>query len=542
MLRTELIRPLTELLRANAVTVGEKTAFADARRSVTWAELDRRTARVAGHLAGLGVQPADRVLLYLQDCVEAVETYLAVLRVGAISAPVHTGLEDAELASLLADSKAAAVFTDPANLAQVRRLLADFPDLTVVLVDHDGEPTAQDRAEPVYSTLATTEPEFAGDSDLGLDDLAFLTYTAGTTGSPRGVLFSQRNVMWAIAACYAPILGLGADDRVCCPLPLAEGLAQQVGVIGVVTVGATGWIANASAADLGDLIAQRSGFLTDLVEQRITFLAGMPSTYHDLLWAAERQETVESDLRTCLVAGSTGVPALREAFDDKFGVRLLDSYMTTETTGPVAVNWPTDGRVDAMGGLPIPGISVRVIDLRTGTDAGIGQEGEIWVSGPNVMAGGYHNQSEAAPPAVTDGWYHTGDLAKRDELGYLTITGRIAEVITRGAELINPREIETVLLGVSGVAAAVVIGELDDAMGEVPVAYLQAGPEGLDPNEIFAACCRGLSPAKVPVELYRVDEIPRARAGRLARRALLDVPAELIAVLPVERSPRTDPR
>lgn len=541
MLRTELIRPLTELLRANAVHFAKKTAFADARRSVTWAELERRTARLAGHLAGMGVRPADRVLLYLNDCVEAVESWLAVLRVGGISAPAHTGLEDGELASLLADSKAKAVFTDTANLDQVRRLRADYPHLITILVDRDGETTERDSGVALFDTLTTTEPELTAESDLGLDDLAFLTYTAGTTGAPRGALFSQRNVMWAIAAYYAPILGLGPEDRVCCPLPMAEGLALQVGVIGVVTVGATGWIASSSATDLDDLIAQRVGFLTDLVEQRITFLAGMPSTYHDLLWAADGRTIDAPDLRICLVAGSTGVDALRETFEDKFGVRLLASYMTTETTGPVTVNWPTGGRVDAACGLPIPGISVRVIDPRTGKDAGIGQEGEIWVSGPNVMAGGYHNLPKASASVIQDGWYRTGDLAKRDELGYLRITGRLAEVIRRNGELINPREIENVLLGVRGVAAAVVVGKPDDTTGEMPVAYLQAGPEGLDTDEIYRAC-RRLSPAKMPVELYRVDEIPRARAGRLARRALLDVPAELIAELPVDRSVRKDQR
>lgn len=530
MLRTELVRPLTELLRENAVQFGEKTAFADVRRSVTWAELDQRTARVAGHLADMGVQPADRVLLYLQDCVEAVETYLSVMRAGGISAPVHIGLEDAELASLLEDSKAEAVFTDTANLEQVRRLQEDFPHLVVVLVDRDEELYEHDGDAPLFSVLATTAPERNGEVELGLDDLAFLTYTAGTTGKPRGALFSQRNVMWAIAACYAPLLGLGPEDRVACPLPLAEGLTQQVGVIGVVTVGATGWIANASVDDLGDLITQRTRFLGELVEQRITFLAGMPSTYADLLWAAADSEVVAPDLRTSLVAGSTGVPALRAAFEEKFGVRLIDSYMTTETTGPVTVSW-----------LPIPGVSVRVINPKSGVDCGIGQEGEIWVSGPNVMAGGYHNQPKESAAAIKDGWYHTGDLARRDELGHLTITGRIAELITRGTQLINPREIENVLAGVTGVAAAVVLGRPDEAMDEVPVAYLQAGPEGLDTDAIFAACKR-LSPAKVPVELYQVDTIPRARAGRLARRALLEVPAELIAVLPVPSSPRTDPR
>lgn len=539
MLRTELIRPLAELLADNAVQFGDNTAFADARRSVTWAELDQRTARIAGHLAGLGVQPADRVLFYLHDCVEAVEGYLAVFRAGGISAPVHTGLEDAELATLLADSKATAVLTDTANLAQVSRLLTGFPDLTVVLVDH--EPEERDGDVPVFSTFATTEPDFAGDCDLGLDDLAFLTYTAGTTGTPRGVLFSQRNVMWAIAACYAPILELGPEDRVCCPLPLAEGLAQQIGVVGVVAVGATGWIASASASDLGDLIEQRRNFLTDLVEQRITFLAGMPNTYTDLLWAAEGREVDVPDLRTCLVAGSTGVAVLREQFEEKFGVRLLASYMTTETTGPVTVSWPTNGWTDEACGLPIPGISVRVIDPRTGTDAGIGQEGEVWVSGPNVTAGGYHNHPRTSASAFTDGWYHTGDLARRDELGYLTITGRLAEVVRRGGELINPREIENVLLEAGGVAAVVVVGKPHETLGEVPAAYLQATSDGLDLNEILDAC-RRLPSSKTPAELYEVDEIPRARAGRLARRALLDVPADLIAVLPVENSARPDSR
>jgi acyl-CoA synthetase (AMP-forming)/AMP-acid ligase II len=528
MLRTELVRPLTELLAENAVQFGQKTAFADVRRSVTWAELEQRTARVAGHLVGMGVQPADRVLLYLHDCVEAVESYLSVMRTGGICAPLHAGLEDADLASMLEDSKAEAIVTDVANYDQVRRLRNDFPHLVVVLVDHDNELVGCE--SPIYETLANTEPVLVCDAELSLDDLAFLTYTAGTTGAPRGALFSQRNVMWAIAACYAPLLGLNSEDRVSCPLPLAEGLAQQVGVIGVVTVGATGWISSSSAEDLGELIAQRSGFLTDLVEQGITFLAGMPGTFHDLMWAADGRTVRAPNLRVALVAGSSGVPALRSAFENTFGVRLVDSYMTTETTGPVTVSW-----------LPIPGVSVRVINPRTGVDAGIGQEGEVWVSGPNVMAGGYHNQPKASAAVIKDGWYHTGDLARRDELGHLTITGRIAEVITRGTQLINPREIEDVLLSVRGVAAAVVVGKPDAGLDEVPVAYLQPGPEGIVADDVWTACKR-LTPGKVPVELYQVDRIPRARGGRLARRALLTVPAELIAVLPVGTSQTSNRR
>lgn len=535
MLRTDLIRPLAELLRDNARRVPEKTAFADVRRSVSWLDLDMRTERVAGHLAGLGVQQADRVLLYLHDRVEVVEIYLAVLRRGGISAIVHTGLSDEELAAVLTDSQAVAVFTDTENLAQVRRLSADLADLMVVLVDEDSE----DVKIPSYGTLAETEPELRGDADLGLDDLAFLSYTAGTTGAPRGVLFSQRNVTWAIAACYAPILGLGADDRVCCPLPLAEGLAQQVGIVGVVAVGATGWIAAASASDLGDLITQRTGLLTDLSQRRITFLAGMHSTYRDLLWTAGERDVALPDLRTCLVAGSTGLTELRTAIEEKFGATLLGSYMTMETTGPVTVSWPTGEQADLAAGLPVPGVSVRVIDPRTGADAGIGAEGEIWVSGPNVAAGGYHGRTGGSRAVLTDGWYHTGDLGRRDELGRLTVTGRLAEMIRRGGELINPRVIEELLLGVAGVTAAVVVGRPDATAGEVPVVYLKTD-SGLDVTELVATCQR-LPRTLVPVELYRVDEVPLARAGRLARRALLDTQAETLAVLSADTS-RTDLR
>ncbi len=538
MLRTDLIRPLTELLREHAATTPNKTAFADPWRSVTWAELELRSARVAGHLADMGLQAADRVLLYLDNMVEAVESHLAVLRAGAISAPIHIGLEDAELAALLADSRATTIFTDTARAHQVNRVRRDFPNLTVVLVDHEGEELDDELPLfPLFSELAEIQPGTEPEGDLGLDDLSFLTYTSGVTGTPRAVLFSQRNVMWAIAACYAPILGLGPEDRVACPLPLAHGITQQVAVIGVLATGATGWLAPTAAEDVADLMANRTSFLSDLARRRITFLAGIPSTYQDLLWASTYVDVDLPELRIALVAGGSSVTTLRERFEERFGVQLLDSYMTTETTGPVAVSWPDGGRVDAACGMPIPGVSVRIIDPRTGKDAGVGQEGELWVSGPNVTAGGYHNQ----PAAISDGWFHTGDLATRDAHGYLTITGRMSELITRGSTLVNPREIEHVLLGVDGVTAAVVVGELDEALGEVPVAYLETGPRGVDTAAVFAAC-RTLSPAKVPVKLYRVDELPRVRAGKPARLALRDVTAELLAVQPVETGTRPQPR
>ena len=176
MLRTDLIRPLTELLREHAAATPNKVAFADPWHSVTWADLELRSARVAGHLADMGLQQADRVLLYLDNMVEAVVSHLAVLRAGAISAPIHIGLEDDELAALLTDSRATTIFTDIARAHQVTRVRRRFPNLMVVLVDHEGEELDDDLPLfPLFSELAEIQPEAPAVGDLGLDDLSFLT-------------------------------------------------------------------------------------------------------------------------------------------------------------------------------------------------------------------------------------------------------------------------------------------------------------------------------------------------------------------------------
>src|SRR5690606_10798410 len=147
---------------------------------------------------------------------------------------------------------------------------------------------------------------------------------------------------------------------------------------------------------------------------------------------------------------------LRQSFEKLFGAPLLDAYGSTETCGSIAINWPTGARVEGSCGLPVPGLAVRLVDPETGVDVPDGVEGEVWVRGPNIMVG-YHNQPEATAAALAGGWYHTGDLARRDAAGYLTVTGRIKELIIRGGENIHPGEVEAVLRTVPGVADAAVV-------------------------------------------------------------------------------------
>ncbi|MEU6595176.1 beta-ketoacyl synthase N-terminal-like domain-containing protein, partial [Streptomyces sp. NPDC046881] len=515
MLRTELIRPVPQLLKANADRFGAKVAYRDAGRSVTHAELEDRTRRLAGHLAGLRLQPGDRAAILHGNSVEFVESYLAVTRAAAVGVPLNPRLTEAELAYMLDDSGARVLITEPALLDVVTRLAQDRPHLRIVVTGRGPAPAGT----VSFETLATTEPAEPARDDLGLDDVAWMLYTSGTTGRPKGVLSTQRNCLTSVAACYAPIPGLTHEDRVVWPLPLFHSLAHIVCVLTVTAVGATARIVDGfSAADILDAVR----------EEKATFLAGVPTMYHYLVQAARDSGFTAPDLRMCLVGGAITTAELRRSFEELFGAPLLDAYGSTETCGSITINWPTGARVEGSCGLPVPGLEVRLVDPETGADVPVGSEGEVWVKGASVMVG-YHNQPEATADAFHDGWFRTGDLARRDEQGYFTVTGRIKELIIRGGENIHPGEVESVLRTVPGVTDVAVAGRPHQVLGEVPVAFLVPGPQGVDLERLFEACRERLAYYKVPEELYEIDRIPRTASGKIMRHVLLDRPARLRA-------------
>ncbi|GHE65889.1 type I polyketide synthase [Streptomyces capitiformicae] len=510
--RADLIRPLPELLRTHAALRGTKVAYSDDRRAVTYTELERRTAWLGGHLVALGLPRGARVVLLLGNRVEMVESYLGVNRAGCVGVPVNPHSSDAELLHVLTDSDAQAVITDTAHADQVRALLPAGPRHLVVV---GGHPDAVS-----YEDLVTREPAVPARDDLGLDEPAYLLYTSGTTGRPKGVLVALRAVLWNAASCYAPMIGLSEADTLLWPLPLFHTFGYNLCVMAVTAVGATAHlIPGFSAAEV----------LRELNSRPYTFLVGVPTVYHNLLQAAATEELTLPALRVAIVAGAVTSAAFAESCEAALGIPLTDNYGCTEMSGPMATMRPGGERVPGSCGLPVPGLGLRVVDPDTGVDVPTGEVGEIWVSGPSVMLG-YHNQPEATAQALRDGWYRTGDLARRNDAGYLFITGRRNDVIIRGGENVHPSEIEAVLARVPGVRDAAVTGRADEELGEVPVALAVPGPDGVDCAELFARCRRELAYFKVPVEVRAVAALPRTATGKVAREPLAELPGRLLAV------------
>ncbi|HEY8980386.1 MAG TPA: type I polyketide synthase [Streptomyces sp.] len=507
---SDLVRPLPELLRGHAESRGTKIAYSDARRAVTHADLERRTARLGGHLAGLGLPRGSRVAILLGNRVEIVESYLGVNRAGCVAVPVNPHFSDAELAHVLTDSDALAVLTDTAHAAQVHAVLP--PGERHVIVVDDGHKD--------YEDVVTRDPATPPRDDLGLDEPAFLLYTSGTSGLPKGVLSTLRAALWNTTACYRPIIELSPDDTLLWPLPLFHSFGHSLGVLAVTAVGASAHLVPGfSAAEV----------LTELRARPYSFLVGVPTMYHNLVHAAGTEGLTLPALRVCLVAGSVTAPALAESFRSTFGIQLTDHYGSTETSGPMATMRPGDAPRPGSCGRPLPGLDVRVVDPGTGTDVPTGAEGEVWVKGPNVMLG-YHNRPDATAKALKGGWYHTGDLARRDTDGYLWITGRRDNVIIRGGENVHPTEIEAVLLKVPGVRDAAAFGRDDEEFGQVPVALVVPGPDGVDCADLFARCRRELAYFKVPVEVRATAALPKTTTGKVLRRLLPDLPGRLLGV------------
>jgi acyl-CoA synthetase (AMP-forming)/AMP-acid ligase II len=508
MLHTDLIAPVPELLRRHASARGSKLAFRDATSSVTYGELAERTARLAGHLAANGVQPNDTVAIMLPNSVAWVESSFASTRAGAIGVPISYDATESEIAYRLADAGCTAVVTTGERGDLFAKLQTQCPKLRTLIVTDRGACNAPALR---YSELMG-KPALAAPRDPAtLHDTAYILYTSGTTGRAKGVQLTVHGMLWVTAACWAPISGLSDRDTVLSPLPLFHSYALNLSVLSILATGASEYIMERFSTSEAVRLLKTGEF---------TYFPGVPTMFHYLLQAtrAEKDLTLPN-LRLCVSAGAIMPATLNREFESHLKVQLLDGYGITETSTMVTMNWPTGNRVMGSCGVPVPGSAVRIIDLH-GNDVETGKEGELIVRGPHVMPG-YHNKPEETKNALRNGWYHTGDLAKSDENGFLTITGRLKELIIRGGQNIAPAEIEEVVNTFAAVLDCAVVGVPHEHLGEVPALFIVPRPgHALENDAVLAHCRVHLSAYKVPHIVHTIAEIPRTGSGKIIRYKL----------------------
>jgi long-chain acyl-CoA synthetase len=491
-------------------------------------ELFDRATRVSTGLRELGVRPGDRVAVLMPNCPEVGITYHAIWRAGAAVTPIIFLVTATELGHLLRASGAVAVVTTTELLAKVIEAGTGLPIPAIVLgaagseaADGPEGGAAGGRAGGAigggaagggprlvdYRTLAAAQP--SGIVDRAPDDLAALLFTGGTTGRSKGVPLSHANLWhagWSSRQrSYVPGL-----DRGITALPLSH----SYGIL--VTVGSLHLPVQPFA------VLQRwfdpAGWLALAARHRVQVAAVVPSMIAALL-AQPLEEHDLSELRHVFSGAAPLAPALATEFERRVpSAQVLEGYGLTETGGIVSSTPPGRRRLGTVG-LPVPGVDVRIADLR-GAEAPIGADGEILVRGANVMAGYWPAETDAGTDdAGASGWLHTGDVGHLDADGYLTVVDRTKDLIIRGGYNIYPRDIEDVLLQHPAVTGAAVVGRPHPRLGEEVIAFVTADP-ATTPDTLIAFARERLAAHKYPREIRRIDAIPLTPVGKLDRKRL----------------------
>ncbi|MEO8838444.1 MAG: AMP-binding protein, partial [Herbaspirillum sp.] len=293
MIHTELIASVGELIHQHAKTKSDKIAFRDSRTAVTYGQLADATANLAGHLQDAGIEPADSVAIFLPNSVEWIESCFGIVWAGAVAVPISYDSTMQEVAYRVSDANCKAIFTTDERAEMVSTLATEYPNLeTIVFIERGTVPASGVR----YSDLRKREPKSIARDSTKIDSPSFIVYTSGTTGRPKGVLLSQRSMLWVAAACWVPIAGLNEHDYVLSALPLFHSYALNLSVLSILAVGASEYILEKFST---------SEMMMLLKSGEFSVLPGVPTMFHYLLEAARADPDHRfSGLRVCLSAGA----------------------------------------------------------------------------------------------------------------------------------------------------------------------------------------------------------------------------------------------
>ena len=457
-------------------------------RAYTFGEIDARASRMAGALAHRGLRIGDRMCVYLSNCIEYIDLFLAATRLGVIFVPVNILYRGREIRHILTDADTAVLIAAETH----REHLPD--DAPVVWIE---ELRREAERQPERRWTAVTD----GDTP------AAIVYTSGTTGASKGAVLSH-NVFAVNALNLLSCWQISASDRLLLTLPLfhVHGLGN----------GLHCWLISGCRMRLEERFEHNK--VTDwMLDFRPSLFFGVPAMYVRLLGVEEQVARDIGARMRLFVSGSAPLPTqVLEDFRRLYSHTILERYGMSETLMNISNPYVGERRPGSVG-LPLPGVSVRNLDPE-GNPVPDGETGEIHLRGGNVFSG-YWRRPDATAAAFRNGWFRTGDLGVCAPDGYYTLQGRRTDLIISGGFNIYPREIEEFLTEQPGVMEAAVAGVPDRVRGEIPVAYLVC-EDHFDSSAIELACRQHLASFKIPRAFVRVDRLPRTALGKIQKHLL----------------------
>ena len=524
--------PLPHLLLHAAAKTPQAPALVFFGRVFSYQQLAEQAARLARAFQGLGLAPGERLAIFLPNCPQFVVAYHAALHLGAVVVPLNPLLSAKEVAYQLNDAGAKRLVVLDHFLPKVEEVRPRLK-LSQIMITGLAEALPWPLSW-LYSLKARrqglslgfkpgpgrfawrdllAQPPLTEESAPGVEDLAVLLYTGGTTGTPKAAGLTHGNLMANVAQINAwlPQVRFG-EERLVGLLPFSHSFGLTA---------CLNWPMSQGAQIIVLPRFEINGFIKMLRKHRPTMLPGVPTLFVALSNDPRLAKLDLSALWGC-ISGSAPLPVeVRDRFEALSGCRMLEGYGLTEA-GPVTHLNPIRGKrpLGSMG-MPLPGTQARVMDPETGArELPAGEVGELAIRGPQVMQG-YWQRPEETEAVLRDGWLYTGDLARRDEDGYFYIVERKKDLIISGGYNIYPREVEEVLYQFPGVKEAVAFGVPDAYRGEVVQAVIvpMDGQE-LNIQEIRDFCGRQLALYKIPQSIEFRAALPKSQVGKVLRRLL----------------------
>lgn len=537
------MRTLSQVLDQTAKKFPDRPAVLYEGRTISYRDLAGEVDRLAAGLVKLGIEPGDKVAIWMSNVPEWIAAYFAIAKVGAVVVPMNTRYKTHEVEYILGNAEAKAVFVaqgflgiDYAGmLSEVRPKLPLLREAITVGGEAPG-------LRPYHEVLRLGEDQ-AAQAEVarraeGIDPkaCAFILYTSGTTGHPKGAMLSHLN-MSENARQITEVMQITEKDVFLLAVPFFHCFGCVMGILGAVTWG---------AAIVPMPVFKADEALRLIEKHRVSVLYGVPTMFvleleeQRKAKAAGRPYDVSS-LRTGIMAGAPCPVEVMRGTMEELRCNVCICYGLTEASPVITMTRfedPIDKRVETVG-KPLPGIEVKIVD-DAGKTVPLGQTGELACRGYNVMLGYWKNPEATRQVIDEEGWLYSGDLATMDEEGYVRIVGRKKDMYIVGGFNVYPAEVEEVLFTHPGIQNVAVVGVPDPVMGEVGMAFI-IPREGhtLDPQEVVDFCARQIAAFKVPRYVVIGEPFPMTASGKVQKFKLAERGRELVASGKV---PKLEPR